>query len=80
MLAIEPRLHARDSSCNRPAWGDDVKVMTLRNRGRLALAAWVRECAGEHGFTECSVVVNAADDVEARSLYLTVTGTSGGRR
>jgi len=42
---------------------------------KAALAAFVRECAGEHGFSDCDVTVNAADDVPS-SLYLTVTGTS----
>lgn len=100
VLAIEQRLHSRDRNGNRPAWGEDIKVMAVRRGGRIdltiacamigryldgidsyiehkaALAAWVGECAREHGFTECSVAVNAADDVGAASLYLTVTGTS----
>jgi S-adenosylmethionine synthetase len=100
VLAVEQRLHARDRNSDRPAWGEDIKVMAVRNRDRLdltiacamigrylggvdsyiehkdALAAWVRECAREHGFTDCLVAVNAADDVAAGSVYLTVTGTS----
>jgi S-adenosylmethionine synthetase len=100
VLAVEQRLHRRDRSRDRPAWGEDIKVMAVRNRSRLdltvacamiggylenidnylehkaALAAWVGECAGEHGFSECSVTVNAADDAGAGSVYLTVTGTS----
>lgn len=100
VLALEQRLHGRDRGSDRPAWGEDIKVMAVRNRGRLeltiacamigrhlndvdsylehkaALAARARECAGEHGFTECAVAVNAADRVEAGSFYLTVTGTS----
>lgn len=100
VLAVEQRLHARDRNNDRPAWGEDVKVMAVRNRDRLdltvacamigryldgvesyreqkaALAAWVGECASEHGFADCSVRVNAADNVDAGSLYLTVTGTS----
>lgn len=43
---------------------------------KAALAAWVRECASEHGFAECDVAVNAADDPASGSIYLTVTGTS----
>ncbi|MBB4372693.1 S-adenosylmethionine synthetase [Bradyrhizobium sp. cir1] len=43
---------------------------------KAALAAWVCGCAGDHGFAECEVVVNAADDIESGSVYLTVTGTS----
>ena len=100
VLAIEQRLHGRDRNNDRPGWGEDIKVMAVRNRGHLdltiacamigrylegsdsyaehkaALAAWVGQCAGEYGFADCSVAVNAADDVAAGSLYLTVTGTS----
>lgn len=100
VLAIEQRLHARDRNSDRPAWGEDTKVMAVRNRGRLdltiacamigrhlddvegyvehkaALAALARGCANEHGFADCQVVVNAADDIATGSVYLTVTGTS----
>ena len=100
VLAIEQRLHGRDRNGDRPAWGEDIKVMAVRNRDRLdltiacamigryldgvdsyvehkdALAAWIRECAREHGFADCSIAINAADDVAAGSVYLTVTGTS----
>jgi len=100
VLSIERRIHSRDRAQDRPAWGEDIKIMAVRNGGRLnltiacamigrflagvdsyleqtaALAAWVRECAGEHGFAECEVAVNAADDPAAGSIYLTVTGTS----
>ena len=100
VLAIEQRLHGRDRNNDRPAWGEDIKVMAVRNRDHLdltiacamigrylnsvgsyleqkaALAAWVGECASEYGFANCSVLVNAADDIETGSLYLTVTGTS----
>lgn len=100
VLAIEQRIHSRDRTGNRPGWGEDIKVMAVRNRGHLdltvacamigryldsidsylehkaALAAWIGECAREYGFTDCSVAVNAADDVAVGSLYLTVTGTS----
>ncbi|MEW6449178.1 MAG: methionine adenosyltransferase [Pseudomonadota bacterium] len=40
-----------------------------------ALAAWVRELAEAHGFPDCSIVINAADDWPS-GIYLTVTGTS----
>jgi len=100
VLSIEQRLHGRDRAHDRPAWGEDVKIMAVRNGGRVtltiacamigrflagidsyleskaALAAWVRECASEHGFAECDVAVNAADDPASGSIYLTVTGTS----
>lgn len=35
-----------------------------------------RELAAEHGLPNCDVEVNAADEEEASSIYLTVTGTS----
>jgi S-adenosylmethionine synthetase len=43
---------------------------------KAQLAAWVREIAGKHGFSDCEVTVNAADDPLSGSVYLTVTGTS----
>ena len=43
---------------------------------KAALAAWVREQAREYGFGDCAVAINAADDVAAGSIYVTVTGTS----
>jgi S-adenosylmethionine synthetase len=36
----------------------------------------VRTVAVEHGFSQCSVKVNAADDPRTGAIYLTVTGTS----
>ncbi|WP_246738723.1 methionine adenosyltransferase [Bradyrhizobium sp. CCBAU 051011] len=98
--AIERGLHGRDRGRDHPAWGEDVKVMAVRNGSRLdltvacamiggflagigdyleqkaQLAAWVREIAGRHGFPDCDVTVNAADDASSGSVYLTVTGTS----
>ncbi|MDA9391182.1 S-adenosylmethionine synthase [Bradyrhizobium sp. CCBAU 45394] len=43
---------------------------------KAALAEYVRERASEHGFRDCEVAVNAADDAASDSIYLTVTGTS----
>lgn len=43
---------------------------------KAELVAWIRECARRHGFVDCEIVVNAADDIEAGSIYLIVTGTS----
>ena len=43
---------------------------------KAAVAALVRSLAAEHGFTDCDVAVNLADDAAAGSIYLTVTGTS----
>jgi S-adenosylmethionine synthetase len=100
VLAIEKQLHDRDRLNERPAWGEDIKIMAVRNRDRLmvtiacamigrfladtggylehrdALADCVRECARRHGFEDCEIAVNAADDVGSGSIYLTVTGTS----
>jgi S-adenosylmethionine synthetase len=99
VLAIERRLHARDRSRERPAFGEDVKVMAVRHgkqvaitiacamigryladidsylEHKAALATLARVCAGEHGFTDCTVTVNAADDAPS-DVYLTVCGTS----
>jgi S-adenosylmethionine synthetase len=100
MLAVEQRLHGRNRATDRPAWGEDIKIMAVRNGANLdltiacamigrfladidgyldhkaALAAWVRERAGEHGFGDCAVAINAADDAASGSIYLTVTGSS----
>jgi S-adenosylmethionine synthetase len=97
---IEQGLHSRDRGRDHPAWGEDIKVMAVRNGSRLdltvacamigsfltsiddyleqkaELAAWVRETASKHGFSDCTVTVNAADDASSGSVYLTVTGTS----
>lgn len=43
---------------------------------KAAIVALVRELAKAHGFSQCEVEVNAADDPPAKSVYLTVTGTS----
>lgn len=100
VLDIEQRLHARDRVHDRPAWGEDVKIMAVRSAGclkltiacamigrfvtdidnylqqRTALAEYARERANGHGFGNCEVTVNAADDTVSGSIYLTVTGTS----
>lgn len=43
---------------------------------KVAVEKIVRELALQHGFSRCDVSVNAADDLSAGSIYLTVTGTS----
>jgi S-adenosylmethionine synthetase len=43
---------------------------------KAALEKLVRGIAAEHGFGECRVAVNAADDIATGGVYLTVTGTS----
>jgi S-adenosylmethionine synthetase len=43
---------------------------------RAAVGPLVRTLVAEHGFADCSVAVNAADDPARDSVYLTVTGTS----
>jgi S-adenosylmethionine synthetase len=100
VLNIEQRLHARDRAHDRPAWGEDIKIMAVRSGGRVkltiacamigrflndidsylqqksVLAEFAGERASEHGFGDCEVAVNAADDAASGSIYLTVTGTS----
>ncbi|MEY9180534.1 methionine adenosyltransferase [Bradyrhizobium sp. USDA 313] len=100
VLAIEQGLHARDRAHDRPAWGEDIKIMAVRSgesvkltiacamigqflydldsylQQKAALAEYARERASEHGFKNCEVAINAADDAESGSVYLTVTGTS----
>ena len=41
-----------------------------------AVAASLRSLAADHGFAECNIAVNRADDPARGSVYLTVTGTS----
>jgi S-adenosylmethionine synthetase len=43
---------------------------------KSTIAGLARGLAAEHGFSACNVVVNAADNTAAGSVYLTVTGTS----
>jgi S-adenosylmethionine synthetase len=43
---------------------------------KAAVEAFVRDLAIEHGFPQCSVSVNAADEPQTGAIYLTVTGTS----
>ncbi|MCY1331130.1 S-adenosylmethionine synthase [compost metagenome] len=43
---------------------------------KSALCAVVRELAQRHGFHECEVGINTADDNPSGRFYLTVTGTS----
>jgi S-adenosylmethionine synthetase len=99
-LDIELRLHDRDREHDRPAWGEDIKIMAVRSgeclkltiacamigrfltdidsylQQKTALAEYARERASAHGFGDCEVAVNAADDAASGSIYLTVTWTS----
>lgn len=34
-LAVERLLHARDRTTDRPAWGEDTKVMAVRHRDKV---------------------------------------------
>jgi S-adenosylmethionine synthetase len=43
---------------------------------KAALGRLAHGLAAEHGFAECEVAVNVADDIATGSIYLTVTGTS----
>jgi S-adenosylmethionine synthetase len=100
VLSLERSINGRDRAHDRPAWGEDVKVMGTRQHDRVrltvacamigrylpdteaylaeksALEDKARELAAEYGFAACEVRANAADDVEANAMYLTVTGTS----
>jgi S-adenosylmethionine synthetase len=100
VLTIERQLHERNRDRVRPAWGEDTKIMAVRQADRLyltvacamigrhmrncedyrqekaALADWVLEIAATHGFSYADVRINAADDMDLGSIYLTVTGTS----
>lgn len=43
---------------------------------KSSLAEYAQRLAGAHGFGDCRVEVNAADDIASGRIYLTVTGTS----
>jgi S-adenosylmethionine synthetase len=47
---------------------------------KAALADWIRKLAAEHGFANADISINAADDMDLGSIYLTVTGTSAEAR
>jgi S-adenosylmethionine synthetase len=100
VLETESALNARARESRHVAWGEDIKVMGVRHRGRVSLTVAcamvdrylnriddyqaetaairqvVHELADKHGFDNCDVRVNAADDPASGSVYLTVTGTS----
>jgi S-adenosylmethionine synthetase len=100
VLRIEGMLNGRQRARHHPAWGEDIKVLAVRQGSMVSLTVacamidrWiasideyvaeitairrkVQDLATEHGFDRCRVHVNAADNYEAASLYLTVTGTS----
>ena len=52
--------------------GRFLNGMELYLQQRTALAEYARECAREHGFGDCEVAINAADDAESGSIYLTL--------
>ncbi|WP_018317121.1 methionine adenosyltransferase [Bradyrhizobium sp. WSM2793] len=37
VLAVEQRLHGRGRACEHPAWGEDIKIMAVRNGAQLKL-------------------------------------------
>jgi S-adenosylmethionine synthetase len=100
VLAAERRINDRDRSRTHPAWGEDIKIMGVRNGAavqltiacatiggflshiddyfdeKTAIEGLMRNLALEHGFPQCSVNVNMADDARLGAIYLTVTGTS----
>lgn len=100
VLGVEKRMNDPHGASRHPAWGEDVKVMGVRNGDAIdltvacamigrhvshmddylaekaAVAKLARDLAAEHGFDHCDVAVNHADNLDAGSIYLTVTGTS----
>lgn len=100
VLAVEKHMNGADRAIRHPAWGEDVKIMGVRNGNRvnltvacamigrniphlddylaekIAIANLARDLAAGHGFDECEVAVNHADNPGAGGIYLTVTGTS----
>lgn len=100
VLSAEKEINGRDRERDRPAWGEDIKIMALRTGDmvhltvacamigrhlarmddylaeKTAIEKAVLDLANQQGFSTCEVSVNAADDVSAGAVYLTVTGTS----
>ena len=100
VLAVEQALNAPATKAAHPAIGEDVKVMGVRQGGRIDLtvgcamvvrhlpdlAAYADQVAAVRAIAldvaaavtglAVEAVVNAADDLAAGSVYLTVTGTS----
>lgn len=100
VLALEKQVNGPDRCVATPAWGEDVKIMGIRQGDRVrltiacamvgrhlgdvdayvaardALARLARDVAARHALPECEIAVNAADDIAAGQVYLTVTGTS----
>jgi S-adenosylmethionine synthetase len=100
VLSVEERVNARDRQRAHPAWGEDIKVMGIRNANAVhltiacamigrylrdlndyvseksAIQKLAQELALQHGFADCKVAVNHADDPSNGAIYLTVTGTS----
>ena len=100
VLNIEHRLNSPDIKARHPEIGEDIKVMGLRQDGRIdvtlacafvgrhvadiddyrekksLVATIAAEAAASGGDEQIHVTVNAADDVGAGDIYLTVTGTS----
>ncbi len=100
VLALEKQVNGPDRRVATPAWGEDVKIMGIRQGDRVrltiacamvgrhlgdvdayvaardALARLARDVAARHALPECEIAVNAADDIAAGQVYLTVTGTS----
>ena len=44
---------------------------------KSAIERMAHALAVEHGIPDCRVSINAADDLSAGAVYITVTGTSG---
>jgi S-adenosylmethionine synthetase len=100
VLRTEELLRGAALSPRHRAWGEDTKVMAVRQGNRVSLTVAcamigryltdiddylaetatvrhkVQDLAADCGFDECTVRVNAGDDVSRGSVFLTVTGTS----
>lgn len=100
VLAVDARLNASEALAERPAWGEDLKIMGCSRAGRTTLTigrafvarhvasldeyleekrsvANLAEAVAQEQGIEADVAVNAGDNPDAGSVYITVTGTSG---
>lgn len=100
VYSVERALNSQSVRESHPAFGEDVKVMGVRQADRIALTvacafvgkflknlddyaaakadlvAMVRRTVGGLTTRDVSVQVNAGDDLDTGSIYLTVSGTS----
>lgn len=100
VLAVEKHLNSREYKAAHPEVGPDIKVMGLREKGRIRLTvacAFIsRHIPDVEAYARCKArvqedvvrlsrkitrdeveaVVNSADDLKRKSVYITLTGTS----